>query len=299
MNAPLFTVIITTYNRKAILPRAIRSVLSQTCEDFELLVIDNGSTDSTEGVVRGTADSRVKYIRNPNPSKTCDAPRNLGIQMAAGRLISFLDDDDIWYPDKLEKTRKVLEDHPDISVVCHNIDKKVGEKPDGIVRCGPEGGDLYETLLYKRSCLFPSATTIRTSTLRELKGFNLRNEFDGVGDYDLWLRMAEKRIPMYFMDESLGEYTVSGQNLSITDTDFQARYAFLVRKHILNYEKRPVPMLSRKALARLLQMYVVAGNSFMKARQYMPALKYYLKAAFFVIIKPSLIIKPYSRAKKG
>ena len=98
-----FTVIITTFNRENLLPRAIQSVRSQTFSDFELLVIDNGSTDHTKEVVQSIKDNRIKYVFNTNPSQSCDAPRNLGIQLARGNLISFLDDDDIWYPQKLKK----------------------------------------------------------------------------------------------------------------------------------------------------------------------------------------------------
>ena len=96
----VFTVIITTYNRRDLLPHAIQSVLGQTFTDFELLVIDNGSMDDTKFVVQAIKDDRIKYVLNPKPTQSCDAPRNLGIEIAQGKFISFLDDDDIWYPRK-------------------------------------------------------------------------------------------------------------------------------------------------------------------------------------------------------
>lgn len=295
MPNPTFTVITTTYNRRDLLPRAIKSVLDQTFKDFEYLIIDNGSKDDTAAVVNGIKDSRLQFIVNPAPTRSCDAPRNLGIRMAAGEFISFLDDDDLWYPAKLEKTLKAFKDDPAVSVVCHYQNKRVGEKIEGVLRCGPSAGTVFETLLYDRSCLIPSATTIRTGLLRGFNGFRLAKEFDGAADYDLWLRMAEKDIPMYFIKEPLGEFTASGVNWSVADPAFQARYAALVREHIMRYENRPEAMLSRKAMTRLFQLYAVAGNSFLKAGRYAAASKYYSKAALFVIMKPSLFSNIYSK----
>lgn len=298
MPGPTFTVITTTYNRRDLLPRAMKSVLGQTFRDLEYLVIDNGSTDDTAAVVGSIKDARVRYILNPAPTRSCDAPRNLGIRMAAGEFVSFLDDDDLWYGTKLEKTLKAFRDHPAVSVVCHYQNKRVGEKIEGVLKCGPSAGTVFETLLYERSCLIPSATTIRTGLLREFDGFRLAKEFDGAADYDLWLRMAGKDVPMHFIEEPLGEFTASGINWSVADPAFQARYARLVREHIVRHENRPEALLSGKGMARLFQLYAVAGNSFLKAGQYLTASKYYSKAALFVIIKPFLIADIYRKLIK-
>src|SRR3989338_11247573 len=110
MENPLFTVVMATYNREDMLPRAVASVLNQTFADFELLVIDNGSTDGTESVVRDIKDGRVSYVRNNKPTSSCDGPRNLGITMAKGLYTAFLDDDDIWYPPRLGKVKSAFEE---------------------------------------------------------------------------------------------------------------------------------------------------------------------------------------------
>lgn len=98
MQSRVFSVVLATYNNRDLLPRAIQSALNQTFRDFELLVIDDGSTDDTRFVVEGIKDPRVRYVLNTVPSTSCDPPRNLGIQMAHGALITFLDEDDLWYP---------------------------------------------------------------------------------------------------------------------------------------------------------------------------------------------------------
>src|SRR5688500_5293442 len=97
---PFFSVIICTYNRAAVLPRAIQSVLDQTFTDFELVVVDDGSTDATEVVVRAVADHRVRYVRRDNGGLS--AARNSGVANATGRFVIFLDDDDQGLPDWLK-----------------------------------------------------------------------------------------------------------------------------------------------------------------------------------------------------
>lgn len=295
MRAPLFTVIMTTYNRRDLIPQAIQSVLNQTFKDYELLVIDNGSTDGTEEVVQEIRDPRLKYIRNPNPTTSCEAPRNLGIQMARGSLISFLDDDEQWYPERLEKVKRAFEENGDISVVCHNQNIRVNDKIDGQWRAGASEGDIFETLLYERTCLVAGATTIKTECLRELGGFVLRKEYDAASDYDLWLRLARKNVKIHFIDEFLGEFSITGRNLSIVDPAFGARVAFLIKEHILEYEKKPIFLISKKGMLRLFQLYFIAGRSFIKAGHYKNALSYYLRAVFFIIVRPSLIFNLFSK----
>jgi glycosyltransferase involved in cell wall biosynthesis len=105
--APLFSVVIPTFNRRDLVPRAIESVLSQTSDDFEIIVVDDGSTDDTGDVVRGIADPRIRLVsltRNQGPA----AARNAGIAVARGELISLLDSDDEYLPTFLERTRIIL-----------------------------------------------------------------------------------------------------------------------------------------------------------------------------------------------
>lgn len=97
----IFTVVIPSYNREKVVVRAINSVLNQTFQDFEIIVVDDGSKDNTEATIKGVNDSRVMYIRQENAG-ACVA-RNTGIQNARGKYVSFLDSDDVWFPLMLEK----------------------------------------------------------------------------------------------------------------------------------------------------------------------------------------------------
>jgi len=108
---PKVSVIIPTYNRAHLLPRAIQTVLNQTYQDFELIVVDDGSTDNTEEIVKSFNDPCIRYIRHEE-NKGAAAARNTGIKAAKGGFIAFQDSDDEWLPEKLEKQMKVFENAP-------------------------------------------------------------------------------------------------------------------------------------------------------------------------------------------
>jgi glycosyltransferase involved in cell wall biosynthesis len=99
---PTVSVVIPTYNRADVLPRAIDSVLNQTFEDFELIIVDDASTDSTEKVVNSYTDNRLRFLQH-EINKNGSAARNTGIKASEGDYIAFLDSDDEWHPEKLEK----------------------------------------------------------------------------------------------------------------------------------------------------------------------------------------------------
>jgi len=108
---PIVSVIIPIYNRAHVLARAIQSVLDQTYQDFEIIVVDDGSTDNTEEIVKSFNDPRIRYIRHEE-NKGAAAARNTGIKAAKGEFIAFQDSDDKWLPEKLEKQMKVFENAP-------------------------------------------------------------------------------------------------------------------------------------------------------------------------------------------
>ena len=115
MDNPFFTVVIPTYNRSNLLKRAVVSVLDQTFDDFEIIIIDDHSTDDTCSVVSSFSDPRIKYAINHRKKGACGA-RNTGIFVAKGKWVAFLDDDDVWLPDKLEYQYELAQ----------NVDETVG-----------------------------------------------------------------------------------------------------------------------------------------------------------------------------
>src|SRR4030043_1639450 len=112
---PFFTVVIPTYNRSAFLKEALQSVLDQTFQDFEVLVIDDHSTDNTKEVVESFYDDRITYILNDR-ARGGAGTRNAGIFRARGEWVAFLDDDDIWLPKRLDL----------LFLKCRQVDEGVG-----------------------------------------------------------------------------------------------------------------------------------------------------------------------------
>ena len=298
MKSPVFTVIIATYNRQKLLPRAVDSVLKQTFGDFELIVVDNGSTDGTKSYVEGIEDPRVRYMLNPDPTNSCDRPRNIGIRSAGGEFISFLDDDDIWYPDRLEKVKQVFCEHPDISCVCHYENRRVDGKIYGVFRHGPWTEDLYDRLLYEGNCMSSCATTVKSGTLRRFNGFDERERYSEVADYDLWIRMARSSLKVFFLQEALGEFSLTGENWSVVSPRFALKQARMIEDHIVEREGKPLFHVSAKGLFRLFQLYCIAGRSFFAKRYYAQALRYSGLALLFVLRRPVLTVNLLAKIRE-
>jgi glycosyltransferase involved in cell wall biosynthesis len=194
---PRVSVIIPTFNRGWAVKRAIDSVLGQTFKNFELIVVDDGSDDDTSDLLQ-KYDARIVVIRQPN--KGVSAARNLGILNAGGELISFLDSDDLWLPEKLSRQTAFFDHYPE-ALICQTEEiwirnnkrvnsKKRHQKPEGMI---------FEQSL--ALCLVsPSAVMVRKKLLDEVGLFD--EELPACEDYDLWLRIAWK-YPVYRLDEAL------------------------------------------------------------------------------------------------
>lgn len=269
------TVIIATFNRAALLPDAIDSVLNQTFTDFELFVIDNGSSDNTRSVVESYRDDRVVYMINEKPSGSCAAPRNIGIERARGRYIAFLDDDDIWYPKKLEICTVELERRPEAALVCHAQNVVLNGRTLRKNICGPWTNDMYQRLLYEGNCLGPGSVVIRKEALLEAGGFDARQEYLGCDDYDLWIRFAAKGKVFHFIDDALAEFRITGLNYSVVDPYHPARVAEMVRSNIAIYEGKS--RISGRGRGRLGPLYFQAARTLHRSGRLKDALLYYSK----------------------
>lgn len=147
--APRTSVIIPSFNYAKYLPAAIASVLAQTDRDFELLIIDDGSTDGSVTVARGFSDPRVRLLLQPH--RGFGAARNAGMRAACGRYIAFLDADDIWVPDKLAVQCEVLDRRPEIGLVYTRFgvidaDGRVQSQGRGYLAAKPSGAILRRLL---------------------------------------------------------------------------------------------------------------------------------------------------------
>ncbi|MDQ7782108.1 MAG: glycosyltransferase [Desulfomonilaceae bacterium] len=182
---PHVSVIIPTYNRAHVLGRAIRSVLTQTYRDFELIVVDDGSTDDTAGL-QALRDGRVTLVRQAN--RGVSAARNAGIRRSRGALLAFLDSDDEWLPDKLARqVDRAGSNEP--YFVCHTDEIWVRDGkivPQKRIH-RKQGGRFFERSL-QRCLISPSSVMLSRFLLDRVGRFD--EDLPAAEDYDLWLRIT-------------------------------------------------------------------------------------------------------------
>ncbi len=194
---PLVSVIIPTYNRGWIVKEAIDSVLAQDYENFELIVVDDGSTDNTAQLLQGYGRN-LTVISQPNCGVS--AARNRGIAAAAGQLVALLDSDDLWLPGKLSRQVAFFEAHPQALInQTEEIWIRNGVRVNPGRRHRKPCGMIFERSL--ALCLVsPSAVMIKKSLLDTVGGFD--ESLPACEDYDLWLRIS-CRHPVHLIDTPL------------------------------------------------------------------------------------------------
>ena len=184
---PLISIIIPTFNRAALLPRAIDSVLRQTHRAIEVIVIDDGSTDNSAQIA-ATYGKKIRYLRQSNTGAS--AARNRGIHEASGTLIAFLDSDDTWHPEKLSR-QAALFTTPAIGAVHCAIRVEPADRAEtkGIYYPGDKLS-LHEVLALRIP--WPTAMMVRRDVLVEIGGFD--ETLVASEDWELCIRIAQKYI---------------------------------------------------------------------------------------------------------
>lgn len=218
---PLVSVIIPTYQRSALMRRAIESVRRQTHRNLEILVIDDASADNTEDVVRGIIDVRIQYIRHPK-NKGVSAARNTGIRAAGGDYVAFLDDDDEWREDKLEKQLAAMEAYDAVlagSLVNRKYRKSYGKS------------EVTAKDLRKGNQFPPSTLLVKCSVIRDVW---FDEDLRQGEDWDAYIRILQKykigyiNAPLLFLnDGSHQRATNAGRNLRIAE--LEKRMAVIIK----------------------------------------------------------------------
>jgi len=223
-SAPRFSVIIPTYNRGRVIEEAIDSVMAQRAGDFELIVVDDGSTDDTRQRLERIHDRRLRRLSLPH--RGVAAARNAGISAGRGALISFLDSDDLWKRDKLAREWHFLARHPEIGVVFSDLQKHDGTRftpsfmrtTEVFSRWLREGipGDMVLTAREMYLCLLEEAAvktpalTVRRRLLESVGGFD--ESWSSSEDWELLLRLAQV-APFGYIDRPLAVIRVSSDSL--------------------------------------------------------------------------------------
>jgi glycosyltransferase involved in cell wall biosynthesis len=185
---PSVSVIIPAYNAARYITEAVDSVLAQTCPPAEVLIIDDGSTDNTEGQLR-KYDDRVRYIYQQNQGVA--SARNRGMREAQGNLIAFLDADDVWHPEKLRWQLMALAQRPELGAVSTGRFDWPGTSYPELALADPLASmsQISWSKLVIRNTLDTSAIVVRSDVLKAVGLFDTR--LQGPEDFDLWLRITE------------------------------------------------------------------------------------------------------------
>jgi glycosyltransferase involved in cell wall biosynthesis len=182
------SVIIPTYNSVRYVTEAIDSVLTQTYRDFEILVVDDGSKDETSEVLTKRYGDSIRYLYKENGGVS--SARNYGIERAEGKYIAFLDADDIWLPEKLEKQVDLLEKHPEVGL-CYVSTQRVDEDLNFLNKIEAKSyADYCETLLLNLNIVAGSCSSamVRRDIISQTDGFDAK--FSTYADWEFWLRLS-------------------------------------------------------------------------------------------------------------
>jgi len=235
---PLVSIIIPTFNRALFLKETLESINKQTFLNYEVIVIDDGSSNDEANKVCEFFE-KVSYFKIKNsggPAK----PRNIGIQKAKGKYLAFLDDDDLWLPTKLEKQVVVLENNPDFGLVhgcCEVIDEKGRFQNRIIGRPGSidvKHGDVSMRMIGNWTIMMPTPL-VRKEVIDKVGFFN--EEMPPAGeDTEYWTRCSFE-TQFYYIDEPLVKYRVHATNLS-ADVQKYDRFDYYIKEVLLDQKKR-------------------------------------------------------------
>ncbi len=274
---PLVSVIITTYNRAGLLPKAIESVLAQTFQDFELIVVDDGSTDQTRQVVEAYRDARIRYLYQSN--RGVSGALNTGFAAAQSEFITQLDSDDCWEPELLATLLPEFEGHPELGVVYARVQAMDDEGRPLAPILGAPGhypGQVLASLLYG-NFICTIAAILRKDCYLQVG--RLDESLNGIEDLDIWIRLAQ--ITQFkFVNQVLAHYRVhTGRSTAKTSKSFatvvQRRFDLLNK--VFSQPNLPPEALAVKPLA-YRNAHLDTALRWKSARQYRKMFSHFAQA---------------------
>jgi hypothetical protein len=254
----LVSAIITTYNYAHFLPDAIESVLGQSCDGLEIVVVDDGSTDDTAAVAARYADRGVRYVRRPHGG--AGRARNGGLEVTSAPLIAFLDADDVWLPDRVAAGMDHLARHPELALAAaHAFACDEQLRPTAVVPAATRAaGCMLDQLLVDNVVLNPSSVLIKRSAIEAAGGFS---EIAFGEDWDTWIEIA-KRFPIGFIDRPLALVRRHAGSVSPTRGRVLVdAHRAIVEPHLRQYApawKRPI---IRRRAASMAYFHAAIGSA--------------------------------------
>jgi glycosyltransferase involved in cell wall biosynthesis len=274
------SVIIPSYNRANYLPLAVDSILAQSYPVFEIIIVDDGSTDDTPQIVKSFGD-RVRFYQQDH--RGVSAARNTGLELAQGNVIAWCDADDEWEPDFLSSVMPVLETKPELGGVYTgfaHIDETGHRLPHIGVRTVPPS-ELYSALIENDFVLTPTLV-IRQECFETVGRFD--SDFQICEDYDMWLRLA-RQFSIAGLPKPLVRVRVHGGN-TISNTGVLLRYRLLlVEKHFGPPDGNPTTWIEDKRRAYAFA-YAYASSAYMQTGANEQGLQFMEKA---ILVWPDLL----------
>lgn len=234
MSPVLVSVVMPSYNHGHLISRAIDSVLAQGYPHWELIIVDNHSTDNTQQLVQGYDDPRIQLLQIHNLGIIA-ASRNIGVRQARGEWIAFLDSDDWWTAGKLASC--VAQMQTGVDVIYHDL-ALVGAG-SGLLRrrqihCWQTLKPVLPDLLVRGNALATSAVVVRRELLLQVADRIEAREFSAAADYACWLNLAQLTDGFLYLPQQLGSYLVHGQGVSRRDMSEPTTRASAPFVHVLN-----------------------------------------------------------------
>ncbi len=264
------SVIIPTYNRGEFIKKTINSVLNQTFKNFELIIVDDGSTDNTKEIIEEfiKKDDRVKYFYQKNSGSPSE-PRNLGIEKAQGEYIAFLDSDDEWLSEKLEKQlahfKSLKDEYAVVGCYAYVIedDKKL------YIEKRLNTNNIEDFLLKSDTFFYSSSSVFLKKELLNKFSIKYDSDLKIVEDLDFYISIAKKHINFSFVKEPLFKYFLHKENISRHNEENFYNYKKLIDKHYSFFK------LNKKILST---QYRKLGTFAFLAEKRKEAFKYFLKS---------------------
>ncbi len=258
MSVPTFSVVIPAYNASKFIKNALDSVRTQTFSDYEIIVVNDGSIDDTLKVIKDYFSKfpilKHKIINQQN--KGIGAARNAGIKVAEGEYIAFLDADDRWFREKLATVKKFFDENSDLDLVCHDEFLVKNGKVIKTLRYGPY--NTYRDLLFRGNCISTSATVVKRQKILKAGLFSENLDFNGVEDYELWLRLS-KLCKMAYLHKVLGEYNVHAAGITSNIKRHKQNALNVIEHH---FEQWPKKSFYYKYLIRRRKASILVGGAY-------------------------------------
>ena len=279
LKKPKISIIVPTYNHLNYLKDALKSVQAQSYSNYEIIIVDNHSTDGTEEYVSALQEKNIKYLKILNNGIIAHS-RNHGVANATGEYLAFLDADDLWKPSKLAVCVDYMETNK-VSALCHGehwYHEATGRTRD--VKYGRAKKQTLKELFMHGNCISTSAVMIKRSIFEQVGGFDQNPDLVTVEDYDMWLKLAQNRVYFSFIEQILGTYRIHPNN-TINSVERYSTGLFLVFQTYLKAPELNTHTIRSKIQLRRRYGFIHydIGRMYHKSGERKTALLHYFKSS--------------------